>query len=423
MSQPTRILLALALGLLVGISSAAQAPESFTAALVAIADPIGGLWLDALQMTIIPLVVSLLITGIAATADAARSGLLALRALLLFLVVLWTSSLLGAVLFPAFVALWPLPASGGAALSVALGATEQPATDIPGVAAFLRSVIPTNPVAAAAADSILPLIIFTAIFGFALTRLPAEPRGRLTGFFGAVADTMLVVIGWVLWISPIGVFALAVVLGAAAGSDVVKALIHYVVITSAVGGALFLLAYPLAHFGGGVRLGAFARAVAPAQAVAISTRSSLATLPTMLASAERLGVPVHAADVVLPLAVALFRATGPAMNVAVALYVAHWLGMELGPMQVAAGVAVACITTFGAVSLPGQVSFITSIGPISVAMGVPIEPLALLLAVETLPDTMRTIGNVTMDVAVTTVAARDEPALPGEERTSDGVTP
>ena len=146
--------------------------------------------------------------------------------------------------------------------------------------------------------------------------------------------------------------------------------------------------------------------VMPAQAFAISTQSSLACLPVMLKSAEKLGVPVGAAGVVLPLAVAIFRATGPVMNLAVALYIAHWFGMELTLAQIAAGVAAGAITTMGAVSLPGQVSFITSIAPICLAMGVPVEPLALLIAVEMIPDLMRTLGNVTMDVAVTTVAAR-----------------
>jgi proton glutamate symport protein len=148
--------------------------------------------------------------------------------------------------------------------------------------------------------------------------------------------------------------------------------------------------------------------VAPAQAVAISTQSSLASLPPMLASAERLGVPLHAGGVVLPLAVALFRATSPAMNLAVVFYIAYWFGVELGPMQIAAGVATAAITTMGSVSLPGQVSFVTSITPIALAMGVPLEPLALLIAVEMLPDVVRTLGNVTMDVAVTKIASKGE---------------
>ncbi len=110
----------------------------------------------------------------------------------------------------------------------------------------------------------------------------------------------------------------------------------------------------------------------------------------------------------LPIAVALFRATGPCMNLAVAIYVAHLMGVELGPVALVAGVAAAAITTMGAVSLPGSISFISSIAPICIAMGVPVEPLALLLAIEVFPDIMRTLSNVTMDMAVTTTIARAE---------------
>jgi Na+/H+-dicarboxylate symporter len=105
------------------------------------------------------------------------------------------------------------------------------------------------------------------------------------------------------------------------------------------------------------------------------------------------------------MAVAIFRATGPAMNLAVAIYVAHWMGIELTPWALAAGVAAAATTTLGAVSLPGTITFVSSIAPICLAMGLPVEPLALLLAVETFPDIMRTLGNVTMDMAVTTTVS------------------
>jgi Na+/H+-dicarboxylate symporter len=421
-SQPARILLALILGLLLGIIGAAAVAGQVTSAAISIAEPVGGIWLDALRMTIIPLVVALLVTGIASTAEAARAGRLAVRSLILFLVILWSSSLIGAVLLPLFVSIWPLPAASGEALRLSLGGVET-VGDVPGIAAFLRSVVPTNPFAAAANDAILPLIVFTTIFGFAITRLPPDPRERLTGFFSAIADAMLVVVGWVLWAAPIGVFALAFVVGARAGAGAVGALVHYVLAVSFVGVAIWLLAYPVARVVGGVRVGDFFRAMLPSQAVAVSTQSSLASLPPMLAASERLGVPVHAAGVVLPLAVALFRATGPAMNLAVALYIAHWFGIELSPLQIAAGVAAAAITTMGAVSLPGQVSFVTSIAPIALVMGVPIAPLGLLIAVEILPDIIRTLGNVSMDVAVTTAAARGEPELMGEERTTDGVAP
>ncbi|WP_188053813.1 dicarboxylate/amino acid:cation symporter [Sphingosinithalassobacter sp. CS137] len=407
MSQATRILLSLLAGLALGIATTAAWPER-ALDFVDVAQPIGTAWLNALRMTIVPLVVALLVTGIAATAEAARASRLATRAIVLFLVLLWISAAIGALLTPLFLDLWPLPEQAAAALRATFAGAE-PAGEIPPFSEFLSAIIPTNPIAAAANDAFLPLILFTTVFAFAVTRLPAEPRETLVRFFRALADVMLVMIHWVLWLAPIGVLALSYVVGARAGTSALGALAHYVIVVAAVGGVLWLLAYPLAVFGGRVPLGRFAREVGPSQAVAISTQSSLASLPAMLAGAERLGVPVATSGVTLPLAVAIFRVTGPCMNIAVAIYVAHVFGMELGPQQLAAGIAAAAITTLGAVSLPGAISFVSSIAPIAIAMGVPVEPLALLVAVETLPDIMRTVANVTMDVSTTTViSARSE---------------
>jgi Na+/H+-dicarboxylate symporter len=415
MSQPTRILLALIAGLAAGIVSVA-AGGAWVEGAIAVAEPIGGMWLNALRMTIVPLVVSLLVTGIAATAEAARAGKLATRALVLFVVLLWTSSLAAALLTPLFLGLFPLPAESTAALRAALTGTE-PVGEVPSFADFLGSIVPTNAVAAAAEDAILPLILFTLVFAFALTRLPSEPRERLTSFFQAVADTMLVVIGWVLWIAPVGVFALAYVVGARAGGSAFGALLHYVIIVSAVGVVIWLAAWPLALFGARIGLVRFTRAIAPSQAVAFSTQSSLASLPAMLRGAHALDVPVAAAGVVLPMAVAIFRATGPAMNLAVAIYIAYWGGLELTPAQMAFGIAAAATTTMGAVGIPGQASFVTSIAPICLAMGLPIEPLALLIAVEVLPDIIRTLGNVSMDVAATATISHRTGFTGGEAET------
>jgi Na+/H+-dicarboxylate symporter len=144
----------------------------------------------------------------------------------------------------------------------------------------------------------------------------------------------------------------------------------------------------------------------PAQAVALSTQSSLASLPAMLGSCRRLGLATATAEFVLPLAVALFRATGPAMNLAVCIYVARLTGVELTWPVLAAGVGMTLVTTLGTVSLPGSISFVSAIGPIAMAMGVPLGPLMVLVAVEVLPDIVRTVGNVTMDVAVTATVER-----------------
>jgi Na+/H+-dicarboxylate symporter len=404
MSQPVRILLALAAGILLGISVARWAPGA-VGPTIAAADPIGGLWLDGLRMTIVPLIVSLLITGIAASAEAARASRLAGQAVLLFMALLWISATISALLTPALLAAFPMPAEAATALRGALGAHE-PVGEVPTIAQFVRSLVPSNPISAAANDQILPLMVFTIVFAFALTRLPEAPRAQLTGFFQAIADAMLVIVNWVLWLAPIGVFALAYVVGARAGGAALGALAHYVVVVSLVGCVIWFLAWPLAMAGGRTGFLGFTRAIGPAHAVAISTQSSLASLPAMLKGAERLGVPVGASGVTLPLAVALFRATGPAMNLAVAIYVAHLLGHPLGAWAIAAGVAMAATTTLASVSLPGSISFITSIAPICYAMGIPIEPLALLVAVETLPDIVRTTGNVSMDVAATATLAR-----------------
>ncbi|URW75411.1 dicarboxylate/amino acid:cation symporter [Sphingomonas donggukensis] len=404
MSQATRILIALAGGLILGIALSWWAPAA-DVALLAVTEPVGTIWLHGLQMTIVPLVVGLLVCGIAATAEAARASRLATRALAVFIALLWTSSALAAAIMFGLLDLFPLSPDAAAALKGAVASAGE-VGKVPPFAEFLVAMVPTNPLSAAANDQFLPLIVFTVAFGFAVTRLPEEPRKLITAVFQAIADTMLIVIGWVLWLAPVGVFALAFTVGAKAGGAAFGALLHYVFVITATGAGVTLLVFPVALIGGRLSIGAYLRAMTQPAAVAVSTQSSLASLPAMLRATEKLGVPVATSGVVLPLAVAIFRFTGPAMNLAVALYVAHIFGVQLTAGQIAIGIAAAAVTTMGAVSLPGTISFVSSIAPIALAMGLPIGPLALLVAVETFPDIMRTLGNVAMDVAATSAIAR-----------------
>ncbi len=252
----------------------------------------------------------------------------------------------------------------------------------------------------------LPLTVFFALFAVAITRLPKGQGATLLGFFHALANAMLMIIGWVLWVAPIGVAALAFGVGLRSGGEAFLVLAHYIILVSAMGGFILVLAYVLAMVLGGQNPLTFAKAVLPAQAVAVSTQSSLASLPAMLDSASRLGLRPVTAEFVLPLAVAIFRATSVAMNMAVALYVAELAGIAVPLTLILLGIGVALIISIGSVSLPGSISFVVSIGPIALAMGVPIEPLVLLVAVEMLPDIMRTLANVTMNVAVTSAVDR-----------------
>ena len=380
------------------------------ASAAAVAGPIGTVWLRALQMTIVPLVAALLVMGIARMIATASAGPVARRTLLTFFAILAAGTVFAAIAMPALLEAFPIPGRAASALA-AEGTLAQP---VPGLGAFVESLVASNVIAAAAQTAMLPLVVFFVALAVAITRLAEPQRELLLGFFEALGNAMLTIIGWVLWLAPGGVFALALTVGLASGGGAFAALGHYILLVSGLGFVVLLAAYGVGTVGGRHGPVRFARAMLPAQAVAISTQSSLASLPAMLQSCRLLEVRESSADFVLPLAVAVFRATSPAMNLGVAIYVAHLAGVELTPATIAAGVAVALVTTIGSVSLPGAISFVTSIGPIAMAMGVPIEPLALLVAVEMLPDIVRTVGNVTMDVAVTatvdrTSATSDEP--------------
>ncbi len=404
------IISALLLGIALGAVGGSVNPAAAEAA-VPFIEPIGGLWLSGLQMTIIPLLVALLITGINAAANAARAGAVAARAVATFVILLALSASFAAIMMPLLLSAFPTPEAAVAAFTSAAQEGDE-AIAVPNFGSFIGSLLPSNVVSAAAANNILNLVAFTTIFAFAMTRLPDASRLPLATFFRSLGEAMLVVINWMLVLAPIGVFALGYAVAVKTGLAALGGLAHYVALVSSIGIALTLVAYGFAFLVARLKPMVYSRAVLAPQAVAISTQSSLASLPAMLKAAEAVGVPAARADVILPLAVALFRFTGPAMNLAVAIYVAHLFGVELDAATLTIGVMVATMTSLASVSLPGTISFITAISPIAVAMGVPIAPLAILVAVEQIPDIFRTLGNVTMDVAVT--AAIDK-SVPDEE--------
>lgn len=405
---PLLTLAALLLGIVLGVLSRGF-PGSATDAILGAAQIVGGLWLNALKMTVIPLIVALLVTGIAAGAERARGGRIAAVSVVLFTIVYLATATLGLVGMPALLAAFPLDAAAAAALRsglVAIDPGAAAAAPIPQIGDFFSNVVPANVVAAAGNGDVLQLVIFTVLFALAVSQIPAPQRLAILAFFEAVAAALLVLIGWVLMLAPLGVLALAFTLGAAAGGAALGALAHYVLLVSTLGVVVVISAYLVAWIGGRQSLPAFAKAMIGTQALAFSTRSSLACLPAMVRSAKALAIRERVIDVTLPLAVALFRATSPALNIGVAVYVGHWFGIEPHIGQILAALVVGAVIGFGSVSIPGEVSFITSVAPIAIALGVPVAPLALLVAVEMIPDIFRTVGNVTMDVAVTATADR-----------------
>lgn len=410
MSLTVRILVALVLGLAGGIALA-EWGQGWDVPLLSVAQPVGKAWLNGLQMPLIPLIFALLVTGITQAATTARTNGMAGCAIGLFALLLVASSTVAALVGPLLLQLWPVPSGAVGMLTGAQGAAE-----VPGVrpsADWLLGFIPANPIKAAAEGEVVAVVLFALIFGFAVTRIADARRAQLTGLFDALTDALLVVVQWVLWLAPIGVFALALVAGARSGLATAGALLHYIGFIVLICLTVTLLVYPLVVVLGRIAPGRFARAAFPAQAIAFSTQSSIASLPAMIqASDGPLDVRPTTRSIVLPLAISLFRITSPPANLSVALYVAAMNGVVLGPVQLAMGVAVAAIVSLAAVGLPSQVSFFTTTGPICLAMGVPVEALPLLLAVETVPDIFRTVGNVTADMAVTRIIDQNGPTAP-----------
>ena len=392
-------------GLALGAVIAASHNAAGLTAISVIA-PLGTLWVNAILASVLPLVVSSLVEGIGGTADVRLVGQLGWRAAVVVVLLLAGAAVVTALITPPLLA-W-LPIDPGAAASLRESAPplgpetlRAPLT----LGQWLVSLVPVNVVRAAAEGALLPLVVSSVVFALALTRIAAEQRARLVSLFSALAATMRVIVGWILSVAPIGVFALSLDLGARAGVNAAGALVYYVVLSVVLGLVLIGLMEIVGAVGGGVSLRRFARAAAPAQAVAISARSSLAALPALVRGAdEGLGLPPTITGFFLPLAASTFRAGSPIVSVGGLLFMARVYGVPVTSLQLGELVAMAMLLSF---SIPGVPNgSVLVMAPILAAAGIPAQALGLLLALETIPDMARTAANVTGDMAAASVLGR-----------------
>jgi Na+/H+-dicarboxylate symporter len=400
MSLTARVLTALVAGLAIGVAvSWSQQPALLSA--VSAVEPIGALWVNAIRMTVVPLVVSLLITGIAS--GSARSvGRIGGRALLLFAVLIAGTALLTAVAAPALLSLASFDSSAFASLreSVPSGATE-----LPPVRDWIVGLIPANPVRAAADGAMLPLVVFAAILGLAITRTENVHRETLVNFFDAIARAMFVVVEWILAVAPVGVFFLVLPLAARTGIDIVGAFGVFLLVACGLICVVLGALYPIVVVAGGVPLRQFARACAPAQAVGFSTRSSLAALPALLDTAERdLGIPNQVSGVVLPLAVSLFKFASPVARMTGTFFVARLYGIDLNIGEIAVIAAAVAALSFYSPGIPSGGLFVLT--PIYIALNLPVEGVGLLIALDMIPDMFITTANVTGNMTVAVLVSR-----------------
>ena len=407
MKEGTRVLVGLGAGLLGGIAISASHDATLLHAADAVT-PIGTLWVNAIRMTVIPLVVSLVITGVASVADISSIGRIGGRTLAVFFAMLAGATLLalplGVGVFSWLPQLIPVrpplpPGAAEAATTLSAGAT------VVGFAPWLTSLIPVNPVAAAANGAMLPLILFTLLFALAIPGTPLATRESLLGFFRAVSETMLVLVRWIVWLAPVGVFALMLPLGAHGGAGLAGAVGFYIVAYSLACVLFVLLLYPAIALVARTPVRDFARALLPAQLIAFSSSSSIASLPALVTGAELgLNLPKNVTGFVLPLAVSTFKFAAPVSWTFGALFVAWFYKVDLGITEYA---TIAFATVFLGFAAPGvpRGAFLM-LAPLFLAIGLPVEGIGILIAVDAIPDLFATVLNASGDLAAAVLVAR-----------------
>ena len=393
---------AMALGLVAGIVLGSVAATTQASFLLALAGtwlrPFGALFTNLLSMVVIPLVATALFAGVAGLGDLRRVGRLGARTLGFFWGTTLAAILIGFLVAALFLPLAPITPDQQAALravaqadtGVARHAAALPPTGV----RFIVELIPQNPVRAAVDGNLLPLIVFTTIFGVATAALPEEKRRTLTDLADVVTQTLIRIVHWVLLVAPLGILALVAGAIAQFGMSLVKTMAVFMGAVIA-GLAVFMaLVYlPAVVFLGRLDVSRFLRASRASMLMAFSTTSSLATLPVMFDAAETdLGISRTVAGFVLPLGASINRA-GSALFQAVALvFMTRLYGASLGLgalVQAGAAVFLASLTV---ASVPS--ASVMSLAPAFASTGLPLAGLALLLGLDRIPDMFRTTTNV-----------------------------
>lgn len=391
--------------------------------LVSMLRPVGQVWVNAIRMTIVPLVVSLLFVSIASGAVNEGLGHLGAVTLASFFGLLVFAAAFALLLAPPLIGDMKLAGNVAASLrSTALagaGAAVAEATHLPGFGEWLTSLVPVNVMMAAADGAMLPLILFTLLMALATRHIEPAMRQALVDFFTAIAAATTRIVEWIIAVAPIGIFALVVNAAARVGVSLAGAMAYYILAISAALVLFALLLYPLSTIFGRIPLGLFTRTVLPAQAVALSSSSSLASLPALIDGALTLRLPATVSGFVLPLSVSTFKVATPITWMMGTLFLAKLYGVAVstGSLITIAVTAVVLSLTIPGVPQGAQLL----LAPLLVTYGIPPEGVALLIAADTIPDLVGTMTNVTGDMVVATITGRQgvaellsDPAFSGD---------
>ncbi len=406
MSLTQRILIAMALGLVLGASLQwiALPQDHFVNGFLlnGVIDAGGSIFITLLKMLVVPLVFVSLVCGAASLGDTGSVGRLGGKTIGLYLL---TTAI--AVSMAMLIALTTDPGMGSPSADQAETVTAFEPKTAPSVKDTFIDVVPGNPIAAMADGKMLQVILFALLFGLALSKAGASGQ-KLRGFFTDLNDVMMQLITMIIALTPIGVFCLMTQLGATLGlAEIAKVAMYFVTIVMALL-AHAALVYPLLIKSlTGLSPRIFLSKMREPLLVAFSTSSSGATLPVTLRTVEyKLGVRNNVASFAVPLG-ATINMDGTAIMQGVAtVFIAQFYGIDLGVSALLTVVLTATLASIGTAAVPG-VGLIT-LTLVLDQVGLPVEGIALIIGVDRLLDMLRTAVNVTGDATVATIVATSE---------------
>lgn len=409
MSHAVKLLLSLVFALGLGlITSATKNPTLLNIAKWI--EPVGSIWIGFLRMTILPLVIALLINTMAATSMTRSFGPLIKKTILVFLALNLLMIIVTLLVVPPLLNLIPASATVPPEAKADLG--ENVNTPLSFVEQLINW-IPVNPFKSAADGAILPLIIFSILLGLALSRIDDTPKNTVLLFFRGIGDTMLVIVRWLFVVAPVAIFAVVFPLISHVGAGLIGALVYYVVIFVVNIIACILLLYVAAFIFSSLSVKRFVNGTLQPLFIVLGTQSSVATLPAMVTAAEdQLKIPTQITSIVLPLAVSVFRAGSISALLIYALFTAHLYHIEFNIYQTVNLVIVSFLVNIAGIGLPSAASFFSPITTLFEALALPTEMIAVLFAIDTIPDMIVGVANVTGDMTAVAIVANNTKQTP-----------
>ncbi|MBC8180459.1 dicarboxylate/amino acid:cation symporter [candidate division KSB1 bacterium] len=373
----------------------------FGESILPIADPLAKLFLRLLRMAIMPLIITSIISGVLSIGAERGLGRLGIKTFLYYI----TSSVLAIITGQILVNIFRPGVGSNIQLSEVpevIGAADQSISDL------LFRIIPENPFQSMAEGDVLPVIFFCIFLGFFITRLKDSRRIQLTEFFQGMFEAMMKLTLLIIWIAPLGVFGINARIVATTGFGAFKSLGFYFMVVLL---GLFIHAFInlplLLRFVGRVNPLKHYKGMTSALLTAFSTSSSMVTLPlTIKCVTTRSRVSKKIAKFMLPIG-ATVNMDGTALYECVAtIFIAQIYGLELTIAQQGLIVLTALLASIGAAGIPMAGLVMMTI--ILRAIGLPLEGVGLILAVDRILDMFRTTTNVLSDSCGTVIVARLE---------------